>query len=137
MHENMNNCFKRMGTRHLHSWGELAFNVIFLLFGLRRRNHGLASLTHHYISQIGTFKFYSFLSFCLSILCSAGSMTLLQTLRTSSETHKCLIFGTIVDFFFLAEALSICRVCKSFCLNIFSEIKLLCYLKLYLNCNLT
>ena len=54
---NMINCFKRMGTRHLHSWGKLAFNVF--LFGSENEGTIVSSLhyslTHKYKLQRFTF----------------------------------------------------------------------------------
>lgn len=86
---NMNNCFKRNGTRHLHSWGKLAFNVF--LFGSENEGTIVSSLryslTHSLITAVHKYKLqrFTFLSFCLLILCSAGSMGLLAESQTSNE----------------------------------------------------
>ena len=44
--ENMNNCFQRMGTRHLHSWEESAFNVFVWTIEWRNQKNPWFSFTH-------------------------------------------------------------------------------------------
>lgn len=129
-----------MGTRHFHSWGKLAFNVF--LFG--SENEGTIVSSLHYsltlslITAVHKYKLqrFTFLSFCLLILCSCwfnGFACRVSDLKWNLILIN--VWSVSLHQSFKekkkAEALSIYRECISFVFYILVEIKLLWHLKLF------